>query len=397
MEKETQIKLEFNGREFVILGTAHVSQASIDEVARVIDEQKPDTVAVELDEKRYQTIESPEEWKNMDVVQVLKNKQGFLLLANVCLSAYQKKMGEASGVTPGDEMVAAVRKAKELGLEQELVDRQISVTMRRAWAKTPASEKTKLMSLMFATAFTSGTMSESEVEDLKKTNEMDSMLQNLSEELPSIKEVLIDERDRYIASKIWESKGKKILAVVGIGHLQGIVDNLELIAAGKMSSDVSEIEVVPEKTAGSKVAAWIIPAIIIAAIGAGFYYGGKTKGLELMWQWAWWNAIPAAIGSLIAGGHILTILVSAIGAPFTSLCPLVGIGFLAGPVQAKIKKPSVADIENLQQDASSIKGFYRNRILKVLMVFFLSSIGSSIGTFLAGANIIAFFTNLFSR
>lgn len=396
MESQTQDKFELEGREFILLGTAHVSESSIEEVVRVIEEQNPDVIAVELDEKRYQSIEDPDAWKNMDIIKVLKEKQGFLLLANVVLSSYQNKMGGKSGIKPGQEMVAAVNMARELGLEKILVDRPLSITMRRAWAKTPSSERFRLLSYLCSSAFSKVEMSSEDIEKLKETNEMDTMLQELSETFPVAKGVLIDERDRYIASKIWNSNGKKVLAVIGAGHMRGVKDYIKRMADDEILSDVKGIETVPEKSKASKFAAWFIPALIVGLIAYGFVIGGKEKGAELLSSWVLWNGILAGIGAIIAGAHIVTILVSVLGAPLTSLCPFIGIGFVSGAVQALIKKPTVKDIENLQNDSSSVKGFYRNRILRVLLVFFLSSIGSSIGTFVGGASFVSIFSKIFN-
>lgn len=390
--KSTQKVLELNGRKFILIGTAHVSKASISEVENAIEDQKPDSVAIELDENRLKNMEDKESWKKMDIIEILKKKQGFLLLANIVLSAYQKRMGEDAGIKPGDEMAAAIKKAKELGIPQIMVDRPVTVTLRRAWAKNSFMGKCKLLSLLIATAFSKEEVSETEIENLKQSSEMDTMMQELSSYLPAVKEVLIDERDFYLASKIWSCPQKNILAVLGAGHLPGVSSHLEKIAAGKEIPDVSAIEKVPEKSAGAKVASWIIPILILGLIVTGFVVGGIEKGADLIGSWVWWNGILAAIGAAIAGGHILAILVSAVGAPFTSLCPFIGIGFVSGIVQALVKKPAVEDMENLQADASSVKGFYKNRILRVLLVFFLSSVGSSIGTFVGGATFISIFT-----
>lgn len=397
MEKQTQIKLELNDREIVLLGTAHVSQSSILEVEQAIEEQMPEAVAVELDDNRCKNIEDPDVWKNMDIIEVLKKKQGFLLLANIILSSYQRKMGGESGINPGQEMMAALKKADSLNMDKVLVDRSVTTTLRRAWANTPSGERLKLLSLMCASAFDNEKVNAEDVEDLKKNSEMDSMMSDLSHSFPAVKEVLIDERDRYIASKIWNSSHKKILAVIGIGHMNGVRECLEKLAAEEMDSDVSKLDVIPEKSKKSKAVAWIIPALIVGLIAAGFVFGGIEKGKELLSSWVLWNGILAGVGALIGGGHIVTVLVSVVGAPFTSLCPFIGIGFVSGIVQALIKKPTVADVESLQTDTSSIKGFYRNRILRVLLVFFLSSVGSSIGTFAGGASFVAILSSIFSK
>jgi pheromone shutdown-related protein TraB len=385
----TQKVLTLNGRTITLIGTAHISQDSINEVTEAIKTQKPDCVAIELDQKRCDSIKNPDSWRQLDIIKVLKRGEGFLLLANLVLASFQKRMGQNVGVRPGDEMVAAMKVAEELNIPTTMVDRPIQTTLRRAWAKNSLWGKCKLLSAMISSAFTSEKISSEEIEELKNNSEMDSMMKELSDYMPTVKEVLIDERDKYLASHIWESKGSNIIAVLGAGHLPGVQAYLEKIAAGQESTDTTEIANIPSKTLGAKIKGWIIPAIIIILIGMGFYFGGKNKGTELVLSWVLWNGALSAIGSIIAAAHPLTILVSFIGAPITSLCPFVGVGFLTGITQAFICKPKVKDIEDLSTDAGSLKGFYKNRVLKVLLVFILSSLGSSIGTFVSGADIIS--------
>lgn len=385
----TQKVLTLNGRTITLIGTAHISQDSINEVTEAIKTQKPDCVAIELDQKRCDSIKNPDSWRQLDIIKVLKRGEGFLLLANLVLASFQKRMGQNVGVRPGDEMVAAMKVAEELNIPTTMVDRPIQTTLRRAWAKNSLWGKCKLLSAMISSAFTSEKISSEEIEELKNNSEMDSMMKELSDYMPTVKEVLIDERDKYLASHIWESEGSNIIAVLGAGHLPGVQAYLEKIAAGQESTDTTEIANIPSKTLGAKIKGWIIPAIIVILIGMGFYFGGKNKGTELVLSWVLWNGALSAIGSIIAAAHPLTILVSFVGAPITSLCPFVGVGFLTGITQAFICKPKVKDIEDLSTDAGSLKGFYKNRVLKVLLVFILSSLGSSIGTFVSGADIIS--------
>ena len=242
-----------------------------------------------------------------------------------------------------------------------------------------------MISALLASAFDKEEVSGEQIENLKNSSEMDSMMKELADYMPVVKKVLIDERDRYLASKIWDCKGKKTLAVLGAGHLPGVEAYLKELAAGKTSSDVSDISEVPPKKVGSKIAGWTIAALIVALIAAGFVYGGITKGAQLLGAWVLWNSALAGLGTILAFGHPLAVLTAIVGAPFTSLCPLVGVGLFTGLVQATFCKPKVSDMETLQDDLT-LKGFYKNRILRVLLVFFLSSLGSSIGTFAAGAN-----------
>ncbi|MBR1637773.1 MAG: TraB/GumN family protein [Treponema sp.] len=386
---QTRKTLEFGGRKITLVGTAHVSKESIEEVENTIRELKPDCVAIELDEKRAESIKNPDQFRKLDVIKVLKNHEGFLMMANLILASFQRRMGMNVGVKPGDEMLAAIHVADELGVPAVMVDRPIQTTLRRAWAKNSFWGKMKLLASLLSSAFSKEEVDPDEIENLKNSSEMDSMMSELSEYMPVIKKVLIDERDNYLAAGIWGSQGNNVVAVLGAGHLPGVVAHLEKMAAGEENTDVSEISQVPAKGIGGKLAAWIIPAIIVGLIVAGFIYGGSQLGTKMIKEWIFYNSIPAAAFSLLALAHPLTVLVAFVAAPITSLCPFIGVGFVTGIVQAFFQKPKVSDMETLQDDVSSLKGWYKNRILRVFLVFILSSIGSSIGTFVAAGGFIS--------
>lgn len=394
---QTKKVLSLGKRTITLIGTAHVSQESIDEVTSSIKDDKPECVAIELDSKRYEAMMNPESWRNLDIIKVLKQKQGFLMLANLVLGSFQRKMGETVGVKPGDEMKAAIGVAKEMSIPFEMVDRPIHITLRRAWAKNSLWGKCKLLSVMISSAFSKEDISPEQIENLKKQNEMDSMMEELSEYLPVIKQVLIDERDRFLACKIWNCKGDSVLAVLGAGHLPGVQSHLEKIAKGEETTDTSNISDVPKKSIASSIAGWIIPGLIIALVAMGFYFGGKNIGQKMVGAWVIWNSLLAGFGTLIAGGHPLTILVAIVSAPFTSLCPVIGVGMFTGIVQAAVCKPKVLDMETIQKDAESLKGFYKNRILRVLLVFILSTVGSAAGTFIAGASFVKDASGFFGK
>ena len=391
---QTQIQLELNGRKITLVGTAHVSKESVDEVKNTIRSIQPDCVAVELDEKRADSIKNPSRYSQLDLVKVFKRKEGFLLLANLMLASYQRRMGLNAGVKPGDEMIAAMNAADENKIPCSLVDRPIQITLKRAWGKNSFWGKCKLLSTLLASAFSKEEIAPEEIEKLKQRNEMDSMMNELSEYMPVIKEVLIDERDRFLASKIWESEGNNIVAVLGAGHLPGVKAYLEKLGKGQATSNVKELSALPKPGIFGKLLAFIIPACIIGLIIAGFVYGGIHAGTQMLSTWFFYNAVPSAVLTAAACGHPLAILVGFIAAPFTSLCPFIGVGFCTAIVQAIVCKPKVSDMETIQDDVASIKGFYRNRILRALLVFILSSIGSTIGTFAAGADIIGILSNI---
>lgn len=391
---QTEKRLVLNGREIILLGTAHISQESINQVTESIREEKPDCVAIELDEQRYASMKNPESWRNLDIVKVLKTGQGFVLLANLVLASFQKRMGSDVGVKPGEEMSAAISVAEEMGIPAVMVDRPIQMTLKRAWAKNSLWGKCKLLAVLLSSAFDKEEISAEQIENLKNESEMDSMMNEIADYLPDVKKVLIDERDQYLASKIWEAtvNGKpaqKIVAVLGAGHLGGVVRHLEGIAEGTKTTDTTEISTLPPAGIGSKIAGLIFPVAIVALIVAGFFTGGAKASLDMLLNWILWNGSLAALGSLLAGGHIITILSGFVGAPIATLNPVIGVGLFTGLVQAWVRKPLVQDMERLTDDAVSFKGYYKNRILRVLLVFFLSSIGGVIGNIIAVPSLVS--------
>ena len=391
---QTEKRLTLQGREFILLGTAHISQESIVQVTTSIRAEQPDCVAIELDEQRYASMKNPEAWKNLDIVKVLKNGQGFVLMANLILSSLQKRMGADVGVKPGEEMKAAIAVAEELNIPAVMVDRPIQMTLKRAWAKNSLWGKCKLLVVLLSSAFEKSEISAEEIEKLKNESEMDSMMNEIAEYLPAVKAVLIDERDRYLASHIWEAQvngapAKKTVAVLGAGHLPGVVRYLEALAAGTASSDTADISQLPPAGIGSKILGLVFPILIVGLIVAGFFTGGAKASLDMLVQWILWNGSLAALGTLLAGGHIITVVAGFVGAPLATLNPVVAVGLFTGLVQAWINKPKVEDMERLSDDATSFKGFYKNRILRVLLVFFFSSLGGVIGNFIAVPSLVA--------
>ena len=389
--------IALKGRVIKLIGTAHVSRESIEEVKNVINEEKPDMVCVELDEGRYNSIIQNDNWEKLDLTKVFREGKGFLLIANLVLGSFQRRLGNELGVKPGEEMKAALETARDLGIKHSLCDREVQITLRRAWARCGLWSKAKLLSALLASAFTNEKLSEQEIENLKNRNELDGMMGELAEYLPGVKATLIDERDRYLAAKIWTStvpcaeqeENQKIIAVIGAGHLQGIKSHLEKLdseedgASGVCAADVGELDLIPPPGVFSKAAGFIIPAAIVILIGAGFISSGVDVGVSMLLRWVLWNGSLAALGTLIALGHPLAILVSFLGAPIATLNPFIGVGIFSGLVQVLFRKPRVADVQNISEDATSVKGVYRNRITRALLVFFLSSIGGAIGNFVS--------------
>jgi len=379
----TVSRITLSSRTVTLVGTAHISKDSVAEVESIINQEMPGRVCVEIDQTRYQSMTQGSRWESMDIGKVLKEGKAFFLLANLALSGFQKRMGAGVGVKPGEEMIAAINAAETAGIPWSCCDRDVQVTLKRAWARSNFWNKSKLLASLISSAFSNEKLSEDEIEQLKNKSELEQMMNELAEYLPSVKEVLIDERDRYLASKIFVSAEEHVVAVVGAGHMAGIERWLKKLDAKEVDADVSGIDVVPPRSFFSKVSGWLIPLLILVLIGIGFFRSGSQASLEMMLRWVLLNGTLAAVGSALCLAHPGTIAVSFLLAPLATLNPLVGIGLFAGISEAYLRKPRVQDFERLTEDVTSIKGFYGNRVTHVLLVFFLSSVGGMVGNFIA--------------
>jgi pheromone shutdown-related protein TraB len=387
------LRVTLAGREINLIGTAHVSRESINEVIRVIREEKPGMVCVELDQGRYSSIAEKDNWERLNISKIFREGKAFLLIANLVLAGFQRRLGNELGVKPGEEMKAAIETARELGIPFSLCDREVQITLRRAWARCGLWSKCKLLASLLSSAFVTEKMTAGEIENLKNRSELDGMMAELADYLPGVKATLIDERDRYLAAKIWAAAADgKTVAVVGAGHLQGIKVCLEKLAAGGESTDTVALDVIPAPGFFSRAAGWIFPALIFALIAAGFFRSGTDLSIEIILRWMLWNGSLAALGTLAALGHPLSILVSFVGAPIATISPFVGVGLFSGLTEAAVRKPRVSDTETIFEDVASLKGIYRNRISRALLVFFLSSLGGVAGNIIAVSSNVGLLT-----
>lgn len=369
------------GRTITLVGTAHVSKESVDEVRSIIDQVKPDHICLELDKGRWQSKTEHQSWENQDIRKVFKNNKAFLMVANMALAGYQKRMGDQNKSAPGDEIVTAGRIAEERKIPFSLCDREIQVTLKRAWRLSSFWNKMKLLAELLSAVFSKEEVSEKELEELKQNATMQAMMKDLAKDLPAVKQVLIDERDQYLATSIWNAPGKNIVAVIGAGHQRGIVKQFLKYEKSGKTADLKEISTVPPASKASKALGFLIPALIIAIIVFGFVNAGWQQGLAMFGYWILVNAVFTAIGAVATLAHPLNILISALASPFTSLNPTIGVGIVSGIVEATLRKPKVKDFEDLAEDATQPGRWYKNRILHALLVFLGTSVGSSIGTF----------------
>jgi pheromone shutdown-related protein TraB len=384
---DTLINLNLAGREITLIGTAHISRESIDEVRGIILRENPGMVCIELDSGRYTSMTEKDAWTKLDIIKVIREGRGFLLIANLALSSFQYRLGEELGVKPGEEMRAAIDAAVEIGVPYTFCDREVQQTLRRAWSKCGFWSKCKLLAGLFSSSFSTEKLSEADIENLKTQSELDGMMKELADYLPEVKETLIDERDRYLAAKIWRNAGTsangKTAAVVGAGHLEGLRTHIERIAEGVEDADVSDLETVMPTGSAGKAAGFIVPALIAVIIAVGFFHSGAEVSLDMLKRWVLWNGSLAALGALLAFAHPLAILASFVGAPIATLNPFIGVGLFSGVAQALLLRPRISDAEGLSESLTSIKGIYKNRITHVLLVFFLSSVGGAIGNFIS--------------
>jgi len=378
--KDQPTILTINSRQIILIGTAHISQESVDTVMRSIDEHQPDTVCVELDEQRYQALINQKGWESLNIKDVIKKGQMPFLLTNLALSSYQKKMGLQTGVKPGAELAAAARTAEKSGMQVELVDRNIRTTLLRTWRKAGFWNKMKVMAAMLGSLFEKQELDEAQLAELRSGDTLSQMLEEMGKLLPSVKSILVDERDSYMAYHIRNAPGDKIVAVVGAAHLPGIIKKLDEEISAKY---IAEISTIPPKTTISKIIPWLIPAIVIALFIGGFFFGDHQTLADAAVAWVLANGLLSALGALIALGHPITIASAFVAAPITSLNPTIGAGFVTGFVQAFVAPPTVRDMENIGDDLLTLKGWWRNRLARVMLVFFFSSLGSAAGTFIA--------------
>lgn len=377
------VTVNTGGRQFLLLGTAHVSRESVLSVEATIAAAEIDHVVIEIDNQRYQSVSRKRDWSQLNIFEVLRKRQAFLLLSNLVLSSFQRRIGVGTGVTPGAEMIAAVKAANERSVGYTFGDRPVTATLRRAWARTGFWGKNKLMASMIAAAFSRETVSEEDLARLREQSELENMLAELADYLPGVKAVLIDERDLYLAKSIFDAPGDRVLAVVGAGHVPGIARTLEQLSRQEITVDRAALEEIPPPGLVRRAIPYVVPAVVATLILWGFFRGGVEGGLQSLWRWILVNGTLSAIGSAAALAHPLTILAAFAAAPITSMNPTVGVGFVTGLVEAFLRKPRVIDFERLNEDIITVRGFYRNRLTHILLVFFLSSIGSSIGTFVA--------------
>ena len=341
-------------------------------------------MCIELDEARYEALMDPAAIERLDLRQVVRERKLLPLLASVALGAWQARMGLRLGVEPGAELKEAARTAEEVDAEVHLVDRQVRTTLLRVWRRAGFWQRVKLL----ASGLESGSADEptkEDIEELLSGDVVSRLVNELGEAFPTLKEVVIDERDTWIGEAVKAVPGGRLVVVVGAGHLDGV--ERTLLAEEAVSTEPLA-EIPPPGRAG-RIIGFAIPAIILGALAWTWAVRGAEAASEGALFWVAVNSIPAAIGAVLALAHPLTVLAAFLSAPFTSLTPVVGTGYVTAFVQAWVRPPRVFELRELKADALVPRRWFRNRALKIALALILPTIGSIFGTFVGGSRLIS--------
>ncbi len=377
------LRKKIKGKEIIILGTAHVSEKSVQDVENLIHNEKPDVISVELCQTRYQNIKRKNQWVHLDIIQIIKQKKIFLLMSSLILAAFQKKIGNIAKVRPGEEMFKAIQLASKTKTKLELVDRDVQITLKRVWQNAGYWGKLMMFSELLTSLLVSIKTDVDEIEKMKKGDVVDQVFQNLPYQYNLIKRVIIEERDQYIAHKIKEASAKmppksKMVIILGAGHLKGVHEAL------KEEVDIQKLEHLKKSSKFISTIRFFTPIILI--MGIFFYFTGIDDPQKIYQSWIAWCLIKASCSgsmALLLLAHPLSILAAAIVAPISNFNPILKPGWMAALVEAKFRKPKVIDFENFSNDVSTFKGVIKNKVSRIFSIFILPQLGSSLGTAIA--------------
>ena len=378
-------EVQLGNTSVTLLGTAHISRSSAEQVAAELDSKAYQAVAVELCPSRFEALTNPDRLAQLDLMQVLRQGKASMVMANLAMAAYQQRLGEQLGIEPGAEMRMAVTQAEVHELPVVLIDREIGITLKRTARNLSWWRRAILFTGLISSLVSREEVSEEDIEHLKEGDVLETTFAEFAHDREDLFQPLIAERDRYMAAKLRhaanEHPGRPILAVVGAGHLNGIARHLE--DTEDPAAALNELDKIPDKARWPKFIPWLIVALVMT----GFYLG-FTRNPDLGWQlvrdWVVINGGLSALGALLAAAHPLTVVTAFVAAPITSLNPTIGAGMVTAAAELWLRKPRVADFGNLRHDTTRLRGWWHNRVSRTLLVFLLSTLGSAAGTYIAG-------------
>lgn len=388
------VRLESGDSEITLLGTAHVSRASAEQVDALIGTGAYDAIAVELCEGRYNSLVDPNALARMDLFEVLRKGKAAMVTANLALGAYQQRLAEQFDIRPGEEMRVAIERARAAGLPVLLIDREVGVTLKRIYRNVPWWRRLYLLAGLIASVITREQVTEAEIERLKEGDLLESIFAQFADQARDLFVPLIDERDQYMAARLQDEARsgnyRHLLAVVGAGHVNGIRHRLE-DGLSDTPALLATLNRVPAPSPLPKLLPWLVVGVIVLGFALGFHRS-PALGWTMVSEWVVINGTLSAAGALIAGGHPLTVATAFIAAPITSLNPMIGAGMVTAAVETSLRKPNVGDFERLRADTASWRGWWSNRVARILLVFLLSTLGSALGTYIAGFRIFEHLT-----
>lgn len=389
-DQEPRREIRIGESQVTLLGTAHVSRASAEMVKTLLETGKYDAVAVELCPSRFNALINPDDLAKMDLLKVVKERRVAMVMASLALGAYQQRLAEQFGIEPGAEQREAIRIAKESQRPLLLIDREISVTLKRVAGNLAWWKRLGLFAGLIGAIISKEEVSEAEIEHLKEGDILETTFAEFAEDRQDLYLPLIDERDRYMAARLLqeiEQQGhENLLAVVGAGHMNGIARYLETPPPGSADEVIAQLDQQPRPSRWPKLIPWLIVALVLSGFFIGFQRS-PDLGWELVFEWVVINGGLSALGALLAAAHPLTVLTAFLAAPLTSLNPTVGAGMVTAATEIFLRKPTVADFGRLRSDTTSLRGWWRNRVSRTLLIFFLSTLGSAVGTYVAGFRI----------
>ena len=375
--------------QITLLGTAHVSKASEDAVESMLSSKHYDAVAIELCPGRYNALINPDSLAQLDLFKVIKSGKAAMVTASLALGSFQQKMADELGIEPGAEMKMAAELGKQTNIPVLLIDREVGTTLKRVYRNVPWWKRLELFSGLLASVMFSEKVDEKDIEKLKQGDVLNATFSQFAETSKEIYAPLVNERDQYMARRLYDEalsgKHQQLLGIVGAGHLKGIKQYLDNQL--KDTKSLAELDTIPPANRWPKLIPWIIVALILIGFGIGFKRAPEL-GWQLVIEWITINGGLCAIGALLARAHPITIMTAFLAAPFTSLNPAVGAGMVTAAVEAWVRKPRVGDFSSLRKDTAKLSGWWKNRVSRTLLVFFLSTLGSAAGTYIAGFRII---------
>lgn len=384
-------RVTVDGTEVELLGTAHVSQQSAEDVRNALDGAAHEAVAVELCQPRYERLTGTDDWHDVDLFRIVRSGRAGMVAAQLALSAYQKRLADQLGVEVGGEMRAAVEAAESRRMPLWLIDRNVGVTMRRVVRAVPWYQRMTLISGLLASTVARPQFDQESIEELKRKDILESTFTEFAQQSPALYEVLIGERDRYMAARLREEitahRPARVLTVVGAGHVSGIAEQLEQTAGADPAAERAALDAIPPRGKLIRILPWLVVAVIISGFVIGFSRNPQL-GFRLVAEWVAINGGLAALGTAIARGHPLTIATAFVAAPLTSLNPTIGTGMVTGAVETMLRRPRAADFETLREQLARPRDWWSNRVTRILLVFVFSTIGSAVGTYVGGFRIL---------